>query len=88
MAAWLDESGIAERSRDRILGHALSEPKKRYGRKGALAPAEARIIAAIEPPVVGRMREILMGALQKAQAGELRLIAVDSANVRRRKASA
>ncbi|MGP9819361.1 hypothetical protein ACTZWW_05045 [Salinarimonas sp. NSM] len=88
MAAWLDESGIAERSRDRILGHALSEPKKRYGRKGALAPAEARIIAAIEPPVVGRMREILMGALQKAEAGELRLITVDSSNVRRRKASA
>ncbi|MCG6122879.1 MAG: hypothetical protein MEP57_09285 [Microvirga sp.] len=75
MAAWLDSSNVAERSRDRILGHALSGSNRRYGRNGALDPAEARIIAAIEPPVVARIREVLMGALKRAEAGDLRIVA-------------
>lgn len=76
MAAWLDTSGISERTRKRILGHTLSEARLHYGRKGALDPAEARIIAAIEPPVVAQMRTILMGALERARCGELELVEI------------
>lgn len=73
VAAWLDKMRIAERSRDRILGHVSGDAKARYGRKG-LDPDEARIIAELEPGVVARMREILMGALARVASGELRLV--------------
>lgn len=40
MADWLDSEGIAQRTRDRILGHA-SNVRGRYGRKGILDPTIA-----------------------------------------------
>jgi len=44
MPDWLDIRGIAQRTRDRILGHA-SDVRGRYGRKGILDP---QIAAKIE----------------------------------------
>ena len=70
MADWLDNEAIAQRTRDRILGHA-SDVRGRYGRKGVLDPKVAAQIEALEPPVVKRMREILLGAKNRADAGEL-----------------
>jgi len=70
MAAWLDAEGIAQRTRDRILGHASTVPN-RYGRNGMIDPKQVSAIEALEPPVVKTMRTILMAAKDKADLGEL-----------------
>lgn len=70
MADWLDAAGIAQRTRDRILGHASTVPN-RYGRKGMLSPEQVKAIEEISPPVVKAMRKILMTAKDKADRGEL-----------------
>lgn len=66
----LDNEAIAQRTRDRILGHA-GDVRRRYGRKGILDPAVAALIEAIEPPVIKTARAILSGAKAKADRGEL-----------------
>lgn len=73
MADWLDSSGIAQRTRDRILGHA-SDVRGRYGRKGVLDPQIAAQIEALEPPVIKQMREILLAAKNRTDAGELTIL--------------
>lgn len=73
MADWLDSDGIAQRTRDRILGHA-SDVRGRYGRKGILDPQVAAKIEALEPPVVKQMREILLAAKNRADSGELTVL--------------
>ncbi|MET4115484.1 integrase [Bradyrhizobium sp. JR1.5] len=73
MADWLDGGGIAQRTRDRILGHA-SDVRGRYGRKGILDPQIAAKIEALEPPVIKRMREILLAAKNRADAGGLTVL--------------
>jgi integrase len=70
MADWLDAAGIAQRTRDRILGHVSGVPG-RYGKKGMFSPAQVAAIEALEPPVVKAMRTILMAAKAKADRGEL-----------------
>ncbi|CUT13658.1 MULTISPECIES: site-specific integrase [Bradyrhizobium] len=70
MADWLDNEAIAQRTRDRILGHA-SDVRGRYGRKGVLDPQVAAKIEALEPPIVKTMREILLAAKNRADAREL-----------------
>lgn len=67
MADWLDSEGIAQRTRDRILGHA-SDVRGRYGRKGILDPQIATKIEALEPPVIKQMREILLAAKNRVVA--------------------
>ncbi|MGL9622326.1 hypothetical protein QRQ56_30515 [Bradyrhizobium sp. U531] len=73
MADWLDNDAIAQRTRDRILGHA-SDVRGRYGRKGVLDPQIAAKIEALEPPVIKQMREILLLAKGRADAGELSML--------------
>lgn len=73
MADWLDNDAIAQRTRDRILGH-VSDVRGRYGRKGILDPQVAAKIEALEPAVIKRMREILLGAKRRADAGELTIL--------------
>jgi integrase len=73
MADWLDSEGIAQRTRDRILGHA-SDVRGRYGRKGILDPQIAAKIEALEPPVIKQVREILLAAKNRADAGELTVL--------------
>lgn len=70
MADWLDAPGIAQRTRNRILGHAGGVPG-RYGRKGAPDAAQVSAIEAVEPPVIQKMREVLMAAKEKADREEL-----------------
>jgi hypothetical protein len=73
MADWLDNDAIAQRTRDRILGHA-SDVRGRYGRKGILDPQVVAKIEALEPPVIKQMREILLGARKRSDAGELTIL--------------
>jgi integrase len=73
MADWLDSDGIAQRTRDRILGHA-SDVRGRYGRKGILDPQIAAKIEALEPPAIKQMREILLAAKNRADSGELMVL--------------
>jgi integrase len=70
MADWLDAPGIAQRTRNRILGHAGGVPG-RYGRKGAPDAAQVSAIEAVEPPVIQKMRGILVAAAERARRGEL-----------------
>ena len=70
MADWLDNEAIAQRTRDRILGHA-SDVRGRYGRKGILDPQMAAKIEALEPTVIRQMRDILLAAKSRSDAGEL-----------------
>jgi integrase len=70
LAEWLDDTDIAQRTRNRILGHATSVPE-RYGRNGAQCRAQVAAIEAVEPPVIKKMREILVGAKLRADRGEL-----------------
>jgi integrase len=69
----LDNEAIAQRTRDRILGHA-GDVSRRYGRKGILDPAVARLIETLEPPVIKTVREILVGAKTKADRGEFTVL--------------
>lgn len=73
MADWLDNEAIAQRTCDRILGHA-SDVRGRYGRKGILDPQIAAKIEALEPPVIKRMRDTLLAAKNRADAGELTVL--------------
>jgi|SRR5580692_5788457 hypothetical protein len=73
MADWLDNEAIAQRTRDRILGHA-SDVRVRYGRKDVLDPEIAARIEALEPPVVKEMRAILLAAKARADAGKLTVL--------------
>lgn len=73
MADWLDNDSIAQRTRDRILGHA-SDVRGRYGRKGILDPKIAAMIESLEPPVIKQMREILLAAKARADAGGLTVL--------------
>lgn len=73
MADWLDNEAIAQRTRDRILGHA-SDVRGRYGRKGILDPQIAAKIEALEPPVIKQMRDILLAAKNCADAGALTVL--------------
>lgn len=70
MADWLDNASIAQRTRDRILGH-VGDVRGRYGRNGALDPQVAAKIEALEPPVIKQMKEILLTAKSQADAGKL-----------------
>jgi integrase len=70
MGDWLDAAGVAQRTRDRILGHASAVPG-RYGRKSKIDPEQIAAIEKLEPGVVKTMREILMAAKGKAGRGEL-----------------
>jgi hypothetical protein len=74
MAQWLDNEAIAQRTRDRILGHVSDDVRGRYGSKGVLDPKIAATIEALEPDVLKKMREILLGAKKRADAGELDVI--------------
>ena len=73
MADWLDSEGVAQRTHDRILGHA-SDVRGRYGRKGILDPQIAAKIEALEPQVIKQMREILLAAKNRADSGELTVL--------------
>jgi hypothetical protein len=70
MAELLDNDAIAQRTRDRILGHA-GDARRRYGRNGVLDPKVAALITSLEPPVIKAAREILLAAKERAERGEL-----------------
>jgi integrase len=70
MADWLDNSSIAKRTRDRILGHVTDVPGG-YGRKGSINANQMAAISALEPEIVKQMREILIAAKARAEKGEL-----------------
>jgi len=70
MADWLDNSTVAKRTRDRILGHVTDVPGG-YGRKGSINANQMAAISALEPEIVKQMREILMAAKDRAERAEL-----------------
>ena len=70
MADWLDNSTIAKRTRDRILGHVTDVPGG-YGRKGSINADQMAAISALEPEIVKQMREILVAAKDRAERAEL-----------------
>jgi integrase len=70
MADWLDNSTVAKRTRDRILGHVTDVPGG-YGRKGSINANQMAAISALEPELVKQMREILMTAKDRAESAEL-----------------
>jgi len=70
MADWLDNSAIAQRTRNRILGHVTDVPGG-YGRKGTINANQMAAISALEPELVKRMREILIAAKARAERSEL-----------------
>ena len=70
MADWLDNSTVAKRTRDRILGHVTDVPGG-YGRKGSINANQMAAISALEPEIVKQMREILLTAKARAERNEL-----------------
>lgn len=73
MADWLDNSTIAKRTRDRILGHVTDVPGG-YGRKGSINADQMAAITALEPEIVKQMRNILMSAQNRADQGKLTVL--------------
>jgi hypothetical protein len=65
-----DNSTVAKRTRDRILGHVTDVPGG-YGRKGSINANQMVAISALEPEIVKQMREILMAAKDRAESAEL-----------------
>ena len=84
LADLLDSGAIAQRTRNRILGHVSSIPDG-YGRKGMLTAEQSAAIAKLEPQVIGKMRQILMDAKDRADRGELIVLKswLSSANAKR-----
>jgi integrase len=74
MAEWLDTSAVSQRTRNRVLGHWSPGVADGYGRKGKLDPQQAAIIAELEPPVIAKMRAVLMAAKTRAEAGNLAIL--------------
>jgi hypothetical protein len=70
VAEWLDNAGIAQRTRNRILGHAASVPEH-YGRKDTQSREQVSAINAVDPPMIQKMRDILLPAKQRGDRGEL-----------------
>src|SRR3954447_19316545 len=66
MADWLDNSTIAKRTRDRILGHVTDVPGG-YGRKGSINANQMAAISALESEIVKQMRAILVAAKDRAE---------------------
>lgn len=73
MADWLDNGTVAQRTRDRILGH-VTDVRGRYGRKGSLSSEQSTAIEALEPEVIKKMRRLLMEAKDKADHRELTIL--------------
>jgi len=73
MADWLDNSTVAKRTRDRILGHVTDVPGG-YGRKGSINANQMAAISALEPEIVKQMREILVAAKDRAERAELTVL--------------
>ena len=77
MADWLDSLNIPDRVRNRMLGHTNKEKNSagEYGGKGAvLVREQAGFVMALETPNIRRIRTILVGAKEKANAGILTTI--------------
>lgn len=75
MAEMIDQLQLADRTRNRVLGHVGNAGAAgRYGRNGLLSEADLHTITAISNPLIDRMREILMDALARVEQGELLLI--------------
>jgi len=70
MADWLDNSTIAKRTRDRVLGHVTDVPSG-YGRKGSINANQMAAISVLEPEIIQQMREILVAAKDRAERAEL-----------------
>jgi integrase len=73
MADWLDSLNIPDRVRNRMLGHTNKAKNSagEYGGKGMFSSEQAGFVMAIETLVIKKMRTILMGAKEKADAGTL-----------------
>lgn len=75
MAEMIDQLQLADRTRNRVLGHVGNAGAAgRYGRNGLLSEADLHTITAISNPLIDRMRAILMDALARVEQGELLLI--------------
>ena len=72
VAEWLDNAGIATQSQPHP-GHAASVPEH-YGRKGTQSREQVSAINAVDPPVIQKMREILLPARERADRGELTVL--------------
>ncbi|MDX7954081.1 hypothetical protein P7D22_23375 [Lichenihabitans sp. Uapishka_5] len=70
----LDDAGVAQRTRDRLMGHVPAGAKGRYGRKRPADPQLAALLHSLETPAIKLMREILMMPSEKARNGELTII--------------
>lgn len=70
MADYLDSEGIAQRTPDRTRQRC----PRPYGRKGILDPRIAAKIEALEPPVIKQMKETLLAAKNRSDAGELTVL--------------
>lgn len=76
MADWLDSLNAPQRVRNRVMGHmdrANDEENAAdgYGGKGMMPLDQASFVLSLETPVIKKMREILMGAYERAERGEL-----------------
>ncbi len=76
MADWLDSLKAPQRVRNRVMGHKdrandQDNAAGAYGGKGMMPAAQASFLLELETPVISRMRDILVGALQRAERGEL-----------------
>jgi hypothetical protein len=76
MADWLDSLNIPDRVRNGMLGHTNKEKNsaREYGGKGMFSCEQAGFVMALETPIIRRMRTILVGAKEKADAGILTTI--------------
>lgn len=75
MAEMIDQLRLADRTRNRVLGHVGNAGAAgRYGRNGLLSEADLHVITAISNPLIDRMRAILTDALARVERGELLLL--------------
>ena len=70
----LDKAEVADRTRDRLMGHAPSGAKGRYGSKRPADPDLAAVLHRLETPVIQKMRAILHPPYERALAGGMTLI--------------
>jgi integrase len=70
----LDDLALADRLRNRIMGHQMTGTDKGYGRKSRLSPLQVELLAELQVGLAQRVAEPLLAAKAKADAGGLTVI--------------
>ena len=71
----VDNTDLTHRARKRLMGHSnKSDMATRYGSKTRLTSRDLKELVSVQNPIIDQMTEILMGAKERADRGDLEVL--------------